>query len=462
MSRIRKIILEVLAESAKKVEFILSNPKLVNRLTQAIQRDIEVEDKSLTLEALLNSWDNDIYLDKNLNWVVHQYINGAFHYGDIDKVKEDLKKFEKYKKNRDIFNSADLNQYDYNTLKQKLNNIDDNNINQLGSSARKNAIEKGKDEIEKYYENNKWFIIIPKTEAAARYWGKRTHWCTAADSEKNMFDRYNTHGPLYILIDKNNPSKKYQFHFESNQFMDVNDDPIDIPMFLKDNPEIKSIFKNKIDKTDYLTWIWLDKNELSYETCLEAIKYDGRALKYIPEELRTPEMYLTAVKKNGYTLQYVPTEFKTEEICLEAVKESGLALKYVPKELVNPEICLAAVKQDSYALLDVPKELITPEICLAAVKRNGFVLLYIPEELITPEICLAAVKENGLVLQDVPEELRTPEICLAAVKRNGEALLDVPKELRTPEICLAAVEQDSDILEFIPEELETYIQSLMI
>lgn len=47
MSRIRKIILEVLTESTKKVEFVLSNPKLVAGLTQAIQNDIEIEDKSL-------------------------------------------------------------------------------------------------------------------------------------------------------------------------------------------------------------------------------------------------------------------------------------------------------------------------------------------------------------------------------------------------------------------------------
>ena len=213
MSRIRKIILEVLTESTKKVEFVLSNPKLVAGLTQAIQNDIEIEDKSLTPQSLLSDWDTDAYLDKNLVWVVHQYINGAFHYGDIDKVKADLAKFEKYKNKKSLIadgtlKSSDINSYNYNDLKQDLDKIDDNNIQNLGSSARKNAIEQGKDEVDKVYEDEDWIVVIPKTQAAAMYWGKDTKWCTAADSKNNMFNTYNKKGPLFIAINKHNPNEK--------------------------------------------------------------------------------------------------------------------------------------------------------------------------------------------------------------------------------------------------------------
>ena len=367
----------LLAESEAKIDFLLKNKKLEDGLQRAIQNDIEIENKNVTPKELLLQWDKDDILRKNMLWIAKQYSNNVFHYGDIYKIKEDLEKFEKYKKNKNIFDSADLNQYNYNTLKQKLNNIDDNNINQLGNSARRSAVEKGKDEIEKYYEDNKWFIIIPKTEAASRYWGKHTRWCTAADSKNNMFNIYNNKGPLYILINKNNPNEKYQFHFESSQFMDVNDAPIDIPMFLKDNPEIKSIFKNridKLDKTNYKNWIWLDKNGLSYEICLEAVKQDVDALRYVPEELKTPEICLEAVKRDGGALDLVPEELKTPEICLEAVKRDGGALQFVPKAFRTPEICLAAVKQDGWALRYVPKDLRTEEIYLAAVKHDSWVL----------------------------------------------------------------------------------------
>jgi hypothetical protein len=48
-------------------------------------------------------------------------------------------------------------------------------------------------------------------------------------------------------------------------------------------------------------------------------------------------------------------EFKN--ICLEAVKQNGCALKYVPENLKTKELCLEAVKQDGYALKYVPENL---------------------------------------------------------------------------------------------------------
>ena len=383
MSKFRTLILEAftLAESEAKVDFLLKNKKLEDGLQHAIQNDPEIENKNITPKELLLQWDNDNILSKNMPWIAKQYSSNKFYFGDIYKIKEDLEKFEKYKKNKNIFDSADLNQYDYNTLKQKLNNIDDNNISQLGNSARRSAVEKGKDEIEKYYEDNKWLIVIPKTEAAARYWGKHTHWCTAVDSKNNLFNYYNRMGPLYILILKKDPSEKYQFHFESSQFMDVYDHPMDIPTFLKNNPEIKSLFKNKINKTNYENWIWLDKNELSYEMCLEAVKQNGLALRFVPEEFKTSEICLEAVKEKGWVLEYVPKELRTPEICLEAVKQDGLALQFVPNEFITLEMCLEAVKEKGHALEYVPKELRTPEICLEAVKQNSYALQYVPEEL---------------------------------------------------------------------------------
>ena len=52
---------------------------------------------------------------------------------------------------------------------------------------------------------------------------KNTQWCTAADGN-NQFNYYNSQGPLYININKAD-NEKYQFHFESDQFMDETDTP---------------------------------------------------------------------------------------------------------------------------------------------------------------------------------------------------------------------------------------------
>lgn len=56
--------------------------------------------------------------------------------------------------------------------------------------------------------------------------GSGTGWCTATGKTDTMFKSYIRQDDLYILIDKKDKTNKYQFHYESNQFMDKNDHPI--------------------------------------------------------------------------------------------------------------------------------------------------------------------------------------------------------------------------------------------
>lgn len=53
--------------------------------------------------------------------------------------------------------------------------------------------------------------------------GSGTEWCTATGNTRNHFDDYIEDGPLYIFVKGDD---KYQFHFESGQFMDKDDNPI--------------------------------------------------------------------------------------------------------------------------------------------------------------------------------------------------------------------------------------------
>ena len=91
---------------------------------------------------------------------------------------------------------------------------------------------------------------------------------------------------------------------------------------------------------------WTNKKE-----CLEAVKEDGYALRYVKEQ--TLEICLEAVKENGYALRYVKEQ--TPEICLEAVKEYGKALRHVKKQ--TPEICVQAILNNEGA-----KGFVNPEI----------------------------------------------------------------------------------------------------
>jgi hypothetical protein len=90
---------------------------------------------------------------------------------------------------------------------------------------------------------------------------------------------------------------------------------------------------------------------------------------------------MIAVKQNGYALQYVPDNLKTTEMCMIAIKQYGGALEeMVPDRLKTPEFYLEAVKNNAWTLLDVPDEYKTPEMCLAAVKQDVRLIRHVPDE----------------------------------------------------------------------------------
>lgn len=120
------------------------------------------------------------------------------------------------------------------------------------------------------------------------------------------------------------------------------------------------------------------------EMCLEAVKQNGWALRFIHD--RTPTIYLEAVKENGCVLHLI--RHQTYDICLAAVKENGWALQFVQEQ--TPDLCLQAVKQNGQALKYVRQQ--TYELCLEAVKRDGYALKYVQEQ--TPDLCLEAVKQT--------------------------------------------------------------------
>jgi hypothetical protein len=107
-----------------------------------------------------------------------------------------------------------------------------------------------KEEFKVLHNGENWYIFQPLTERASCYLGVNTEWCTTwgpyslnkkHKDRGNMFSRYSPQGPLFIMIDKKNPDHKYQFHFESNQYMDRDDKRIDVSEFIT-KPENKEIF----------------------------------------------------------------------------------------------------------------------------------------------------------------------------------------------------------------------------
>ena len=67
------------------------------------------------------------------------------------------------------------------------------------------------------------------------------------------------------------------------------------------------------------------------EEAYNAIKIDGRRLKFCSDELKNDyDLCLTAVKNNGLALEFVPSKFKCDtKMILTAVDENSYAMNFI-------------------------------------------------------------------------------------------------------------------------------------
>lgn len=94
------------------------------------------------------------------------------------------------------------------------------------------------------FDEDNWIIAVPNTYEADCKLGENMNWCTAGgrssfSNGRSYYDRYlrDNGGKYYVNFDmtqgesrlgKDYPFTRYQFHFESNQFMDKEDDPVEL------------------------------------------------------------------------------------------------------------------------------------------------------------------------------------------------------------------------------------------
>lgn len=154
-------------------------------------------------------------------WLLNQYRQGNLDMNNLPKVRNTIDFFNRYNRQLEV---KDINQYK--NIDQVYDNVKNYMEDPSQATSKSDEVRKIKEMgAEKVYEDNDWIIIVPKTQEAATYYGKGTKWCTASTGSYNYFERYNNEGNLYININKNT-GDKYQFHFESNSFMDAEDKPI--------------------------------------------------------------------------------------------------------------------------------------------------------------------------------------------------------------------------------------------
>ena len=107
-------------------------------------------------------------------------------------------------------------------------------------------------------------VLIPRNSQAGYWWAKEypkkgvtNRWCTAWEGSNSRFDYYSKQGPLYIIIPakRNDDNEKFQFHFETKQFMDYQDHQIGdqgMEALVSRFPSLTDVFKSQAAKYSIL------------------------------------------------------------------------------------------------------------------------------------------------------------------------------------------------------------------
>jgi hypothetical protein len=292
----------ILLEYKRDITITKLGDKLVNAATRDQQQDI---DTIITALEQMDPTTNKQYVE----WLARQYIKQQFRLEDYPRVNDVLVKFEQIKNKLE---QKDINQYTFKSLEEVI----DKEFNvELKDEVGDTDIPGAKN----LYNGPLGRLDVPRTEEAAKILGKGTKWCTAAE-KNNMFERYNNEGPLYVWRDKS--GDKYQFHFETMQFMDSRDNPIDhelIIYFRTDHPVLSKMFK---------------KGEEYYLTSADrAYKY---AQKVLRGQFKEGETAIASDQKSAYfySLNVINGPFKKGEPIIATNAE--LAYRYARDVIKGP------------------------------------------------------------------------------------------------------------------------------
>ena len=218
----RKIITESQLRNIVKetVRRVLNEGKDANQLADAFVKKNPNLNKEGLIKLLMadptaSQNDRGSFAGKYGVWIGNMYVNGSIKPGDTPELKSVLFTYDKNKMQLPPLK-------DCKSLSELIGWVKD--LSDDFKAVRNQS--KAKADLEKVYEDDEWVVYVPHSHAAARRGGEGTHWCTASE-DPEYYDYYSSRGPLYINIRKSDGAK-FQFHFESSQFMDADDEPVSL------------------------------------------------------------------------------------------------------------------------------------------------------------------------------------------------------------------------------------------
>jgi hypothetical protein len=228
------------------VEYVVIDPK---KLEQRIKSDNSYKNYADAIGDDLGQWLEQYDSSPNnkyVNWMITRYLKG-----DIKRIEDipariaaaiavfaRLALTKKLKpEHKDINRITDLE-----SVVDQYKEIDTSTKVEKKKSFEQEMYDSGDAKL--IYNDATYKIVIPVTHEASCYFGKNTKWCTTSERNPNYHNQYSKEGPLYTILYKPD-NERWQFHFESDQFMDEEDDPIDLKEFYNAHPTIAKIFIKK-------------------------------------------------------------------------------------------------------------------------------------------------------------------------------------------------------------------------
>mgnify|MGYP003116286524 FL=1 len=146
---------------------------------------------------------------------------------DISKYKKHLETFKRNKREyplKDINMVKDQNALDYFIKKSReIQAREEEDISQQKGVSKSEKYTKLKLGEVDGYEIFKFPKGSKELYGASCELGSGTDWCTATGNTDSFFQDYISKGDIYIITSKSNPKEKYQFHYETDSFMDSDD-----------------------------------------------------------------------------------------------------------------------------------------------------------------------------------------------------------------------------------------------
>ena len=435
-----------------------------NRFLSTIERLLPLMEMPDYIKTEISNQSGTSYSEKFFNWVMSHdptknkiytqwLLRCIFKYKmpleDVTYANETLSKFHDMKRTNLLrTDSTDIN---------KFTTISD--LNAAIRPQEPKVIASLKDEPTALnqsmiiYDGPELLVISPKTQFAACYFGQPTEWCTAYGNHLklgltvqgryptrgNLFDYYNKKGDLYIIINKKDPSDRWQFYFYTYQFMNKDDKPIDPKTLIKKYPILGEIFNPIFTVRENPYSIQYMKNP-NIEVQIAAVRDIGYSIQYIKNP--SEEVQLAAVKQNPHSIQYIKNP--SEEVQLAAVRDIGYSIQYIKNP--SEEVKLAAVQQNPYSFQYIKNP--SEELQLAAIQQNSYSIEYIknPNE----RIQMAAVQKNGNVIQYIKNP--SERVQMAAVQKiaNSIRYIKNPSE----KVQMAAVQKSTKSIRYIKNPSE--------